>query len=180
MEREQAIQTIRAIFTDCCLTKFDSLQCGILPADNITSIDCAEMPTACIDAGADGYELLLVLRLPFAVLSLTYPEQQNIFSVDDSLLEDWLGELSNRLLGELKAALLRHNSKIRVGLPRYYFGDDANPLLEEYELYSLYFEAEGVNFEASLGLTLMTDVIQLDAAETIADDSAASGELDFF
>jgi len=68
---------------------------------------------AVIDTGSDELEVLLVLKMPFSVLSMTYPVIDNITSIDESKPEDWISELSNQLIRRVKTKLIEHNFFIK-------------------------------------------------------------------
>jgi len=53
----------------------------------------------------------------------------NIIDLDDESLEDWISELSNQLIGRLKAKRLKYDMQIDLGLPTSYFGADLDNLI---------------------------------------------------
>jgi len=64
------------------------------------------------------------------VLALTedVPGLSNPVAKDRSIERDWVGELSNQLLGEIKMELLRHGVEIYMNLPAVLHGQHLAPL----------------------------------------------------
>jgi hypothetical protein len=75
-------------------------------------------------------EIHIALELPIAVLSLTYPCEE-ITRADEAAIEDWASELSNQLIGRLKAKLYPFNINLNLGLPCTYFGPTVDEIAPE-------------------------------------------------
>ncbi|BCD98728.1 hypothetical protein [Marinagarivorans cellulosilyticus] len=178
MNVTQAIELIRTLFEQSCTELFESMHCNVEPAA-CNDVESAYIPAAYIDAGADDFELLLTLRLPLAALTMTYPIQDQIVSIDESELEDWILELSNRLLGLLKAKLMSRDCRLNTGLPSHDFGEDTTQSINQCEYIPYYYKLDEEPIEMGITLETFSETIAIedDAKE---DDSAQAGDLDFF
>lgn len=179
MAREQAIQTLQALFETSCMELFEGLHC-VVNRSAPPEFDMNEVPTACIDAGSAQLEVFVIMRLPLTVLALTYPDhEQLITTVDEEKLEDWISELCNQLIGRFKNRLIPFGCVMLLGLPNCYFGTDINELLPiGYEHFVFHFETDGEIFECRISINLIDDNLSLDSAAE--DDGAGEGELELF
>ena len=179
MNVETAIDLIRTLFEESCIELFEGMNCTVEPA----TADCVEtayIPTAYIDAGNDDFELLLTLRLPLASLTMTYPVQDEIITIDESALEDWALEVSNRLLGLLKRRLARRDCGVKTGLPNHDFGEDTAQSINQCEYAPFFYKLDDEAVE--MGITLETFKETIAIAENAKEDdsNAQAGDLDFF
>ncbi|HEY7773842.1 MAG TPA: hypothetical protein VIC26_11725 [Marinagarivorans sp.] len=179
MHKVSATDLIRDLFEQACLELFQTMDCDIQPLA-CDSVDSTYMPTAYIDAGTDDFELLLTLRLPLAALTMTYPIQEHILSVDESELEEWILELANRLLGLLKAKLILHDCPLKTGLPSYDFGQDSTQSINRCEYAPYFFVLDEEPIELGITLEMLRDDIIMTQQAKAGDNSIQAGELDFF
>ncbi len=179
MHREQALDTICHAFESSCIEVFQSLNCAISPIEN-TDLDIEEIPAARIDAGNSDFEITISLHLPFSTLAMTYPVQDDIATVDEGKLEDWIAELSNRLMGKLKFKLESRNCSLNTGLPSCSFGTEAlDELPENGNLFVYHFDIDNEVFETSISVELFSDEVSL-SDEQDSDDGVSEGEIEFF
>ena len=178
MRRSQALQTLNGIFDAACIELFGSMNCGV-EATAATHFDGDDVPLAHIDAGADDFELILTLKLPYASLTMTYPVLNQIMSVDEQQLEDWLCELANRLLGLLKAKLHAQQCRLNTGLPMFLAGGDIADIVYSDGYFKHYFLLDGEAVEMGISIELFNDEIGID--ETITEQNTTqAGDLDLF
>ena len=158
MRHKEVIGHIHAHFESSCHDLFAGLNCSLAPLSE-SSHDFEHAPIACIDAGSNEIELNIGLELPMEVLALTYPVP-NIIDVDEESLEDWISELSNQLIGRLKAKLLKHDLQIDLGLPTSYFGAELdNLILADQNRLSLFFDLDGESCAFHVGIEIFQEDI---------------------
>jgi len=114
MNSIEVVQGIEGLFEAVCVSLFESLNCTVRRIKNANN-EPVDAPIACIDAGSIDLELMTGLELPMSVLSLTYPVEGDTREVGEAHLGDWIGELSNQLIGRLKVELSDHD---RQSYPR--------------------------------------------------------------
>jgi len=181
MDQKQFVKQISDLFESACTELFQSLDCNVEKLDaSSVNFDTGDVPRATIDAGADDFEMELSLHLPFSGLAMTYPLQENITTIDESELEDWIAELSNRLLGDVKVKLRAHQCDLSVGLPSYCFGDDEPISTEGKECHVSIFNIDNEFFQATMALELLSDPIAFSEQAVAANDPVEQGVLEFF
>jgi hypothetical protein len=180
MATQYLIDEIRAFFKQACTQLFLQTGCQIQPAEGhqVRAFKTDDLPCVSIDGGNHDLELQLVLRLPYSVLTYTYPMQDSLFRTDDKELEDWLCELGNRLLGLIKRQLSNHQCTIQSGLPEYYHGREANNFLGAREYHIFYYEIEKEVFEARIAIDIVNPELSL--IPIAASQTIESGVIDFF
>lgn len=109
------------IFKESCIELFEFYQCHVTEA--YESVDEKSVFTALIDGGSMDVDLVIILKMPFSILALTYPVP-NIIQVSEQELEDWIMEILNMLMGKVKGRLLKCNSDLQLGLPESFYGID--------------------------------------------------------
>ncbi|TNC79684.1 MAG: hypothetical protein C9356_17880 [Oleiphilus sp.] len=176
MNRSEASQYINNEFSAACIALFEGFQCKVEPIE-ADEADLDNAIAASIDAGSEELEIRALLRMPFSVLSLTYPSA-DITVVEDTKLEDWMAEIANLLIGKLKTRLLNQGIKITIGLPENFFGDEFESLIPPGAEEFVYgFDLDGVPIECRLYLELMADELTIEAE---GDDDVEEGELEMF
>ncbi len=180
MRKKEVAQCIQRLFLECCEKLFQSLDCTThLLSD--TSADLSQSPIACIDAGSDDVEFMIALQLPLPVLALTYPVAEGITTVDENRLEDWISELSNQLIGRLKAKLIEHDCFVSIGLPQSFFGADVDELLaENSEQVDYYFDIDGEVCGCSISIEVFDEAMSFSVEKNDAIDIQEEGELELF
>ena len=177
MSVPHTVAIIDSLFENACVELFQSFGCTVYSA-TASPDDLEGSPVAHIDAGSDDVEVTIVLRVPHAVLSLSYPEADNILSVDDAKLEDWISELSNQLVGRLKNKLLTYDCRVKIGLPTAYFDADDEVLADGQYCATYHFSIDNELLECSIYTDLHNpDLTLVDPGVT---DEAAEGELELF
>jgi len=179
MQDKEVIERIHGLFDSACHDLFAGLNCSLKPLSE-SSHDFQDAPIACIDAGSSEIEVNIGLELPMEVLALTYPVP-NIIDVDDESLEDWVSELSNQLIGRLKAKLLKHGLEIDLGLPTSYFGADLDSLiLADQHRLSLFFDLDGESCAFHIGIEIFEQEIKFSLEEIAGSDNLAESEIELF
>ncbi|MCO7224255.1 hypothetical protein [Pleionea sp. CnH1-48] len=180
MDRDTVHTHINSLFQTVCIEVFEAHGSSAVLCDQSDVDGLNSAPIAVIDAGSQDFEILALLVIPMSVLSLTYPMQDEIINVDESELEDWLGEFSNQTIGRLKNKLLNHNCRLDLGLPDTYFDSNLQEVLADKNKltqYSFKIDQEYVN--TYLGIEFLTDELRFDLEDT-QDTSAGEGELELF
>lgn len=180
MSNPEVMRCVQQIFEESCTVLLSGLSNLAVKTDGMTE-ELVEVPIARIDAGSNDLEITICLQFPISVLALTYPVQDDITSVYEERLEDWISELSNQLVGRVKNKLLGHNCLLNLGLPTSYFGSDVSHLLPEHgELSSIYFDVDGETCAFHIAIEVFEENLQFTLEE--AEDPAAidDGELELF
>ncbi|MFV1872889.1 MAG: hypothetical protein ACMZ64_06180 [Oleiphilus sp.] len=180
MRKNDVVQCIQAIFLESCKELFTSLECevSLLLSDDIHLEDC---PIACIDGGSDDIEFMIALQLPLKVLALSYPVAEVITEVEDNRLEDWISELSNQLIGRLKAKLIEHDCYINIGLPQSYYGADVDALLDQNSQQAdYYFDVDGEIGGCSISIEVFEEGMSFSIEPNQDIDIQEEGELELF
>lgn len=182
MRHNEVIQTIQGLFLECCKNLFENLGCltTLVPADDELNLnDC---PIACIDGGSEDIEFMVALQLPLEVLALTYPIANGITTIEEDRLEDWISEMSNQLIGRLKAKLIEHDCYVNIGLPTSYFGADVGELLaQNSSQVDYYFDLDGQICGCSISIEVFDDAMSFSIEPNQSVDlQSEDGELELF
>lgn len=180
MRKNEVAQCIQSLFLECCKGLFESLDCDTsLTTNRHANLD--ECPIACIDGGSEDIEFMVALQLPLPVLALTYPVAEGITQVEEDRLEDWISELSNQLIGRLKAKLIEHDCFVNIGLPQSYFGADVHELLaQNSEEVDYYFDLDGEVCGCSISIEVFDDAMSFSIEKNQDIDMQEEGELELF
>jgi len=180
MVNEQIVPCLVDHFETACVELFESLKCDVSRIEENEEA-VMSIPIACIDAGSEDLELLLSLRIPISVLSLTYPIQEDIVGMDEVILEDWLSELSNQLMGKMKKKLLVYGLDLQTGLPNSYFGTDINELLpDDFETVFLYFDIDHEICSCSISVGIFNQEMIFERQAVVSEDQTVESELELF
>lgn len=178
MGREQVLQIIPDLFERSCYELFERFKCTLTPLSGI-DFDTSDVPTARIDAGNDDLELIIMLHVPFTALSMTYPLRFVVDTIDEAELEDWISELSNRVLGKLKTKLRSYDCHLNTSLPLYFFGtNDMDAPPQKCEKFTFHFELDSEYFEASLFIEIFNEEIQF-LEVPIAPKAVDDGDIEY-
>ncbi|MCG8611005.1 MAG: chemotaxis protein CheX, partial [Pseudomonadales bacterium] len=118
----------------------------------------------------------IVLRVPWAVLTLTHSALNTSNAIEPEDCVDWLGEIANQIIGRLKQKLLRHGCPVQIGLPK--TTPDAS---FEYPLSPLAlkipraFELEDERIECLLAVEILSEALVL-APEREQEGNSSSGD----
>ncbi len=179
MSQTQLIDSIHELFHTACKDLFEGLNCQVLASDvPVDRYELDDAPAAFIDGGSDDLEIFIGLRMPLQVLAMTYPVQDDVASIDDAILEDWVAELANRLMGLVKAHLTRRDCMIMIGLPTFYYGADVDyTTMGNGQFVAFYFDLDGVICQCDIAIEIFNPDMQFNAeAPADADD----GSIEFF
>lgn len=181
MRQNEVIQSIQSLFLQCCQTLFEGLDCNTKMAAACRAEDLENSPIACIDGGSDDIEFMVALQLPLEVLAMTYPIAEGITTIEENRLEDWISELSNQLIGRLKAKLIEHDCFVNIGLPISYFGANVDELLSQNSaLANYYFDIDGQICGCSISIEVFDEGMSFSIEANRDVDLQEGGELEFF
>lgn len=177
----ETTQRIREVFETTCIELFRSLNCDVVRVEQCTD-SLHGAPLSYIDAGSDDIEVVIVLRAPLQVLSITYPkfESDHILSVSEEKLEDWISELANQLVGRFKNQLLSLGCPLQIGLPELIYDTTGVKLpVENHEAYHCFFELDKEGIECSLFTRVFNENMSLTPQQQDSG-GVADGELELF
>lgn len=181
MAKEDVIKEIHHLFESVCLTLFQSLGCEIKRILE-PSFELGEVPLASMDAGSRDLEVMLFIGVPLPILALTYPgNNEDIVTVEEARLEEWIPELANQLMGKLKNKLLQRGCELQTGLPNCYFGHGLSDVLPQgYDHAIFYFDVDGEVLESCLSIAVINDDMVLTPEVDVVDTGSGEGELELF
>jgi hypothetical protein len=181
MRKDDVIQAMQNLFYECCTGLFEGLDCQIRLSEHSRAEDVLNAPIACIDGGSEDIEFMVALQLPLEVLAMTYPVAEGITTIEENRLEDWISELSNQLIGKLKAKLIEHDCYVNIGLPTTYFGADVDELLSQNSAIAhYYFDIDGQICGCSISIEVFDDAMSFSIERNQSVDLQEGGELEFF
>ncbi len=175
-----ATDTFCEIFESCCIELFTSLNCQVRRLPDVNRA-LGRQPIAYIDAGSEDVEIFIALHVPFSVLTMTYPEfaAESIMAVSEEVLEDWVSELSNQLVGRFKHSLLSNGCVITIGLPEFlYDGDQRQLPVRDLLPHHFFFDIDHEVVKCSLYLQILNPNLTLTPTEE--DSGRGEGELELF
>ncbi len=176
---EDVFPHIQTIYRESLIELFSGLNCEVEQVNDLDR-ELTEEPIARIDCGSSELEFTILVRIPMSVLALTYPAPK-VIEIDESELEDWISEISNQLLGKIKARLAKHECDVNIGLPSAFFDCTMASLMPDGGLTSgFYFLIDNEPCETLLCMEAFEDRIQFNLEETEQEDPFADGEMEFF
>ena len=140
-------EALDRITVDACEGLLESLgvEAHHLSTKNARSVGSNER-IAVIGFGGESLRGSLVLDVPPSILTRTHPSQ----SETDGDLEDWIGELSNLVLGRFKSKLLPFDVVIQLSTPIVVRGKGTSIELSTGHSVVHTFSAEGATFDVLL------------------------------
>jgi CheY-specific phosphatase CheX len=122
-------QLLKDVTTAACADLFGRNGLAVRPADETDDPVSPEF-FLCSVIGFSGRDLrgTLVLALTEELSGQSNPLVRAARTTDREIGRDWVGELSNQLLGQIKIALLRYGIEIYVNLPAVLHGQHLAPL----------------------------------------------------
>lgn len=181
-KKKTLLNYIRDLFAESCAEMFLSLNCEIAHSGLVDEV-IEGSPTSVIDAGSEEIELFLIMRMPYSVLALTYPiTDRDINDVLEEQLDDWLAELSNLLMGRIKAKMIKHHCHVMLGLPAAYFGNeiDITEVNKDFDRLDFPFEVDHELCECVLDIKIFNE--NLDFSQQVDEevDVMAEGDIELF
>jgi len=172
METEQRIIEL---FDSTCIKQFESLGCDIVMVGSQN--DSEGVLRAYIEAFSEDVTVMLCLNVPKQLLIETMPFDS--VNGDDSLLVDWILELSNRFLGRLKNKLVDHGCDLKMGLPKFCIDTVVQQSLQgKFTQAGRYFEINNKTMECCLFLDVSDEAGQLSEYEDEDEDWFEESELE--
>lgn len=113
---EVQLQPLFELFEQSCLEVFESLGCQAVKVDQLDPESNA--PGAWIDSASEDLQMTLCLRGPISIIEQTHPAVHRGDSIAQADLDDWIGELANRFMGQLKNKLLVYDHCLKIGMPQ--------------------------------------------------------------
>lgn len=146
----------------------------------VFSFDASTMPVACVQASCKDFSLVFTINMPYSTLLMTYPASTNT-GIGKPELDDWLCELSNRLMGLFILSVESVGGALKMGLPQFDFGTDFLQTLPGDAFTRFAFtDLDGDIIRASMQLQLYSSSVSLNAFSTsLPQSSIAAGEIDF-
>lgn len=179
MSKTAIALVLRDLFEATCFELFSQFN-GEMTQIESAHFNGANMPFARIDAGCHDFEIEATLNMPFSALAMTYPIHCNIAKIDESELEDWITELCNLLMGQVKRNLIAYNIQLQTGLPDYCFGYPGNPKSSKTGYSFLFqFEFDAEIFEVGLFVEVFNPNLVFNMSETPVD-TTQTGDIEFF
>lgn len=139
---DDVVPYVLSLFETSCIKQFESINRKITRIET-PGLLSGERRAAFISSGNEDMKVSLLLCMSKSTLKNTMPSMGDLApNLGEELLQDWLHELCNRLLGRLKNKLLDHNCSLRMGLPQacpeHYLGvlqnEPGQKICEYYEL----------------------------------------------
>lgn len=149
------------------------------------SEDSAELMEFCssvsVDAGAKDFEMGIALRMPYSSLEKSIPSNADDGLVDEGQLEDWLCEISNLLIGAVKAELLKRNCRLQIGLPQCNADNDLQDIIPSgYQHVKYTFSVAHERCESIVSLQFLEEQIDCSEFEITDDNEVERSELELF
>ena len=148
---------------------------------DFSELECTETSMCIIGAGSAHLKLSICLNAEKSVLQGTYPA--NLGEPNDEKLTDWIGELSNQLMGRLKNKLINYECRVSMNIPTIVYGQNMGMVLPKKSVVTSY------SFSSKVGqINTMLSIITKPEIENEFDFNAPSadggpseeGELMFF
>ncbi|MFT6029045.1 MAG: hypothetical protein ACI8O8_000776 [Oleiphilaceae bacterium] len=184
MNDDQILECIKDVFAFTCIEFFESLGCQGAELVKTEKADEGDIISS-IDAGGEQVELEMGMSLPSSILSMTYPIKSEdtgaITNINEEALEDWACEISNRLMGTLKATLYKHGLDVMIGVPSTAFGVNldqvvggrGNPM-------EFAFDVDGVVLSIHFDVELFKNAINFNPNPVFDENEPDDGELEIF
>lgn len=183
---EETFRTITVdSLSDACVALFSDYGITLLksdrPIEDDNQSDYSDLGfVALISLTNPDVRLSVVMQTQRNILEQSFPSDQTAF--DDSLLQDWVGELSNQLSGRLKNKLLAVGCSLELGIPTVIQGERMHldlPRRSEISRHGFMTES-GQSILLSL-TTLIAPGIKFDALDAHSEQSILDeGEMLFF
>ncbi len=178
-ELEATLEPLNTLFTESCADVFISLNCDVYKIEG--ERPNLDAPCVFIDASSEDITLTLLLRGPLNFLKKTYPMQNALESFQTEALYDWLSELANRFMGDLKNKLIPFDHTLQIGIPQKQFNLDVEHFLPDgYYANTLLFNIGGELFECSLYTKLLSEDVVFQQQAMCEVSCSSGGELELF
>ena len=146
-------------------------------------IECEETSMCIIGAGSSYLKLSVCLNAEKSVLKGTYPV--SFSSKGDEKLTDWIGELSNQLMGKLKNKLISYECRVSMNIPTIVYGKNMGMVLPKKSFITPYTHTSKLGQINSMISIIAKPGVEkefdFDAASKVGDnDTPEDGELMFF
>jgi hypothetical protein len=176
METVPLIPRIIELFDSTCIKQFESLGCDM---ERVSQADGSnDLLAADIEAVSNDLRLKLHLSVPKSLLLQLLPAGSGVQLQDQSLLDDWILELSNRFLGRLKNKLVSHDCSLQMGLPSAYVVSEVAPVLRDGEEQVLrFFEINKQTMACCLSIEVLKPDLSLSEYEDEDEDWFEESEL---
>lgn len=134
-----------------------------------------------VDAGAKDFEMSIALKMPYSSLEKSIPSNTDNKLIDEGELEDWLCEISNLLVGAVKAELQKRNCHIQIGLPQCNADDDLQDIIPNgYQHVKYSFSVAHERCESIVSLQFLEEQIDCSDIEFVDENEVERSELELF
>lgn len=133
-----------------------------------------------IDVGSADLTVALLLRAPRSILIKTIPGVPVGEDNTREMLEDWVLELANRLIGRLKNKLISHSCKLQMGLPKTGVEKNVQELFDAVggKVTPFFFDMQGETIDCYLSINLINEALEIDLYEDEDEDWFDESELE--
>jgi hypothetical protein len=134
-----------------------------------------------VDAGAKDFEMSIALKMPYSSLEKSIPINSSRELIDEGELEDWLCEISNMLIGAVKAELLKRNCHLQIGLPQCNADEELHEIIPSgYQHVKYSFTVAHERCESIVSLQFLEEQIDCSDLVFTNDDEVERSELELF
>ena len=150
----RVMEIMQGEFLDSCRELFDEYGIDLRSSDH--EVEFTGMESVAV-IGATGVDIRasVTVQLPRAVTNATCPAEMQLMSNADH--EDWIGELTNQLMGRFKNKILPYNCELNIDIPNVIHGKKLRPMLpKRSQIISLNFDCKHGEIGCRLALLLET------------------------
>ncbi len=134
-----------------------------------------------LGAAADGFRSTIAIETNFKILEATYPAKLEELETNDTQhLQDWIGELTNQLVGRFKNKLMHYGCDLCLGVPSVIQGDNLKAILpKKTEAITLKFDTN-INHNIYILVNTMIDAANFKLEyQTLPEGNSIMGEGEF-
>ena len=177
LESQEIIPHIIGLFETAGIKQFESMDQEAELIDKPG--EDADTFKAYIDLTSEDLKVAMLLIVPRQILINTIPGIPDGQDITEDMQEDWILELSNRLMGRLKNKLLSHDCFLQIGIPKSSLRLDVDMLFDDGgEVKSYFFNLDGGVAECYLSLNLFNKEMEMDLFEDEDEDWFSESELE--
>ena len=174
---EVQLQPLFELFEHSCLDVFDSLGCEAVKVESFQ--EEKHPPCAWIEAASDELQMVLLLRGPISIIEQTHPAAQQSYSISQEDLDDWIAELANRFMGQLKNKLLVYDHCLKMGMPQSQVDLNPKSFADKADVsQALYFNSGKEVLECSLHAKILGEMVAFIYHDPERYDSSGGGGLE--
>ncbi|TNC82214.1 MAG: hypothetical protein C9356_04145 [Oleiphilus sp.] len=174
---EVQLQPLFELFEHSCLEAFESLGCQAVKVEQF--IPKTNAPCAWIDSASEELQMTLCLRGPVSIIEQTHPASHRGASIMQADLDDWIAELANRFMGQLKNKLLVYDHRLKIGVPQSCQALDLHEFQSRGDVSRrLFFQSGAEVLECSLHAKILVEMVTFIYHSPERYDSSGGGGLE--